>query len=108
MNGIGQWNLLSEQDYLADELVSPVKHEFVGGSVHVMAGFGNQYNGIAVNTFGGWHRLSRLGFYRGGLATGGSYCENCPHDNLWCRWHTGSPQAGQPVLACEWSTIFNL
>ena len=37
MTGAVKWNLISEQDYLAAEELSSVKHEYVGGSVHAMA-----------------------------------------------------------------------
>ena len=43
---------MSEQDYLAGELVSPVKHECIGGTVHAMAGAGNRHNTITVNITG--------------------------------------------------------
>jgi Uma2 family endonuclease len=44
-------NLVSVEDYLADELVSPVKHEYLGGVVYAMAGARNSHNRIAGNTF---------------------------------------------------------
>ncbi len=28
-----QWNLISVEDYLAGELISPIKHEYLGGVV---------------------------------------------------------------------------
>src|SRR5260370_33049682 len=43
-------NLVSVDDYLAGELVSPVKHEYVGGVVYAMAGARNAHNVIASNT----------------------------------------------------------
>ena len=43
---------MSEADYLAGELQSDVKHEFVGGIVYAMAGAKNRHNRIAGNTFG--------------------------------------------------------
>jgi Uma2 family endonuclease len=36
-------------DYLAGELVSPVKHEYLGGVVYAMAGASNRHNAIASN-----------------------------------------------------------
>ncbi len=42
-------DLISEADYLAGELTSRVKHEYLGGIVHAMAGAGNQHNDIVVN-----------------------------------------------------------
>jgi Uma2 family endonuclease len=45
-------NLVSVQDYLAGELLSPVKHEYVAGVVYAMAGARNAHNLIATNTLG--------------------------------------------------------
>jgi len=48
------------KDYLAGELVSPVKHEYLGGAVYAMAGASNAHNLIAGNVFGSLHaRLRR-------------------------------------------------
>ena len=45
-------------DYLAGELVSPVKHEYLGGVVYAMAGGRNAHNQIATNTVAAlWGRL---------------------------------------------------
>ena len=41
--------LVSVEDYLAGELVSDVKHEYLGGYVCAMAGARNVHNRIAVN-----------------------------------------------------------
>lgn len=49
---------LSVEGYLAGELASPVKHEYLGGVVYAMAGARNVHNLIAGNTFGSLH--SRL------------------------------------------------
>lgn len=43
-------NLVSVDDYLARELVSTVKHEYLGGVVYAMAGARNAHNIIATNT----------------------------------------------------------
>ena len=43
-------NLVSVDDYLAGELDSPVKHEYLGGVVYAMAGARNAHNIIATNT----------------------------------------------------------
>jgi len=43
-------NLVSVEDYLAGELASPVKHEYLGGIVYAMAGARNLHNRIATNT----------------------------------------------------------
>jgi Uma2 family endonuclease len=37
-------------DYLAGELISEVKHEYLGGEVHAMAGASNRQNKVAMNT----------------------------------------------------------
>lgn len=49
---------ISIADYLAGEELGDVKHEYLGGSVHAMAGGSNQHNAIAVNAVG--FLLSRL------------------------------------------------
>ncbi len=43
-------NLISVEDYLAAEEVSPIKHEYLGGMVHAMAGARNAHNIITTNT----------------------------------------------------------
>ena len=45
-------DLISPEEYLAAELDSPVKHEYVGGVVYAMAGARNVHNRIAGNAFG--------------------------------------------------------
>src|SRR3954470_15700773 len=45
-------NLVSVEDYLAAEGISPVKHEYLGGVVYAMAGAGNAHNLIATNALG--------------------------------------------------------
>src|SRR5271166_6328629 len=50
MSAVPKWNLVSIHDYLAGELVSPVKHEYLGGLVYAMAGARNAHNLIASNT----------------------------------------------------------
>lgn len=49
---------ISVEDYLADELASPVKHEYVAGVVYPMTGARNLHNVIAGNVLGALH--SRL------------------------------------------------
>jgi Uma2 family endonuclease len=44
--------LVSVEDYLAGELISPIKHEYVGGVVYAMAGARNAHNLIATNLVG--------------------------------------------------------
>jgi Uma2 family endonuclease len=50
MTAAEKLNLVSVADYLAGELVSPIKHEYVGGVVYAMAGARNVHNTIATNT----------------------------------------------------------
>lgn len=52
---------VSVDDYLAGELVSTVKHEYLGGYVYAMAGARNAHNLIAGNVFGALHALLRGG-----------------------------------------------
>jgi Uma2 family endonuclease len=61
MSAIKKWNLVSVEDYLAGELVSPVKHEYVGGVVYAMAGARNVHNLIASNVLGSLHGRLRGG-----------------------------------------------
>jgi Uma2 family endonuclease len=55
MTAVKKPKLISVEDYLAGELVSPVKHEYLGGMVYAMAGASNAHNLIAGNTFGSLH-----------------------------------------------------
>jgi len=50
MTAAEKLNLISVEDYLAGELISPVKHEYLGGVVYAMAGGRNAHNLIASNT----------------------------------------------------------
>lgn len=43
-------NLVSVEDYLAAELIAPLKHEYVDGMVYAMAGARNAHNLITTNT----------------------------------------------------------
>jgi Uma2 family endonuclease len=43
--------LLSVEDYLAGELISPIKHEYLAGIVYAMAGASKRHNRIAGNIF---------------------------------------------------------
>ena len=58
MTAAEKLGLISEADYLAGELTSTVKHEYLGGTVHAMAGAGNRHNDIVVNITSALH--SRL------------------------------------------------
>lgn len=59
MTAAHKLNLISVEDYLAGELVSPVKHEYLGGVVYAVAGARNNHNAIASNGLGTMHRLLR-------------------------------------------------
>jgi Uma2 family endonuclease len=50
---------VSIADYLAGEEVSDVKHEYLGGTVHAMAGANNRHNVISVNILALLHGLLR-------------------------------------------------
>ena len=49
MSAIKKLQLVSVDEYLAGELVSPVKHEYWGGVLYAMAGAKNVHNLIATN-----------------------------------------------------------
>lgn len=51
--------LISVEDYLAGELRSSVKHEYLGGVIHAMAGATNNHNTIAGNVFASLHARLR-------------------------------------------------
>src|SRR5436853_6578928 len=55
MSAVKKLDLLSVEDYLAGELVSPIKHEYLGGVVYAMAGARNAHNIVATNTLGSLH-----------------------------------------------------
>jgi Uma2 family endonuclease len=55
MTAAEKLHLISVEDYLAGELVSPVKHEYLGGVVYAMAGARNVHNLIASNVLGTLH-----------------------------------------------------
>ena len=48
-------NSITIADYLAGEELSGVKHEYLGGTVHAMAGTTNQHNSIATNSLAFLH-----------------------------------------------------
>lgn len=50
---------LSEADYLAGELISPIKHEYLGGVVYAMAGARIAHNLVASNVLGSVHARLR-------------------------------------------------
>jgi Uma2 family endonuclease len=55
MTAAVKWNLVSIENYLAGELESPIKHEYLGGVVYAMAGARNLHNRIATNLLGALH-----------------------------------------------------
>jgi Uma2 family endonuclease len=55
MTAVKKLNLVSVEEYLAGELGSPIKHEYLGGVVYAMAGARNVHNLIAANTLGAVH-----------------------------------------------------
>src|SRR5438045_5280283 len=59
MSAAKKLNLVSVQDYLAGELASPIKHEYLGGVVYAMAGARNVRNIIKGNVFGSLHARLR-------------------------------------------------
>jgi Uma2 family endonuclease len=52
-------NLVAVEDYLASELLSPMKHEYLGGVVYARADTRNLHNAIATNIIGGLHARLR-------------------------------------------------
>ena len=50
MSTVKKPELISIEDYLSGELVSPIKHEYLGGVVYAMAGARNVHNLVATNT----------------------------------------------------------
>ena len=52
MNVIPQRDLISVEDYLAGELESDVKHEYLGGYVYAMAGAKNKHNRLGARIIG--------------------------------------------------------
>lgn len=50
MTALAKSEPISIEDYLAGEEVSDVKHEFLGGIVHAMAGATNRHNTITLNS----------------------------------------------------------
>jgi Uma2 family endonuclease len=50
MSAVRKVQLVSVEEYLADELTSPIKHEYLGGVVYASAGARNMHNLIASKT----------------------------------------------------------
>jgi Uma2 family endonuclease len=61
MTAAEKWQLVSVSDYLASELKSDRKHEFIGGEVYAMAGASNLHNDIVLNTLTHLHNQLRGG-----------------------------------------------
>jgi Uma2 family endonuclease len=59
MTAARQLDLVSIDEYLAGELASDMKHEYLGGVVYAMAGARNAHNLIAGNAFATLHALLR-------------------------------------------------
>jgi len=55
MTAVKQPDFISVQDYLAGEIISDTKHEYLGGTVHLMAGATIRHNNIAGNCFASLH-----------------------------------------------------
>ncbi|MDP3850985.1 MAG: Uma2 family endonuclease [Luteolibacter sp.] len=59
MTALKQLDSISVADYLAGEEAGDVKHEYLGGTVHAMAGASNRHNTIAGNIFAFLHAALR-------------------------------------------------
>lgn len=55
MTALKQPDFISVSDYLAGEEVSDTKHEYLGGTVHAMAGATIRHNNISGNCFASLH-----------------------------------------------------
>ncbi|HEY2416131.1 MAG TPA: Uma2 family endonuclease [Pirellulaceae bacterium] len=61
MTAAEKLNLISVEDYLAGELESRIKHEYLGGVVHAMAGARIAHNMIAGNAYAALHSRLKSG-----------------------------------------------
>jgi Uma2 family endonuclease len=59
MTALKQPSLLTIAEYLEGEELGTVKHEYLGGTVHAMAGATNQHNIVAGNSFAALHGMLR-------------------------------------------------
>lgn len=59
MSAVHRPQPISVKNYLAGELASETKHEYVGGVVYAMAGASNSHNLLASNALGTLHGLLR-------------------------------------------------
>ncbi len=55
MSAARKLQLVSIEDYLAGELISPIRHEYLGGMVYAMAGARNMHNIIELNVLAALH-----------------------------------------------------
>jgi Uma2 family endonuclease len=55
MTALRKPNFITIADYLAGEESSDVKHEYLGGTVHAMAGATNRHNTVATNSLASLH-----------------------------------------------------
>jgi Uma2 family endonuclease len=59
MTAMSKPNFITVADYLSGEEISDVKHEYLGGTVHAMAGATNRHNTITGNSFALLHTQLR-------------------------------------------------
>ncbi len=59
MSAAEKWHLVTVEDYLAGEEISPVKHEYRDGVVYAMAGARNVHNDISTNALASLHTQLR-------------------------------------------------
>jgi Uma2 family endonuclease len=59
MSAVQKPALISVEDYLEGELVSPIKHEYLDGVVYAMAGARIAHNDVVGNTFASLHTRLR-------------------------------------------------
>ncbi len=55
MDGVEKRGVVTVEDYLAGELRSETRHEFLGGTVYAMAGASEEHNFIATNLLAALH-----------------------------------------------------
>lgn len=59
MTALEKPSFISIEDYLAGEEISEVKHEYIDGAVHAMAGETNRHNVIGINALAIFHGMLR-------------------------------------------------
>ncbi len=59
MSAAEKWEFVTVEEYLAGELLSPIKHEYRDGIVYAMAGARNVHNDITGNAFARLHSQLR-------------------------------------------------